>query len=95
MQSLIFIAIANFLIGVLTVVGGAAVQIDNWAHLGGLIGGLALTWMIGPLFIVRRHPEHPNELLGEDINPLRNRYWVLSVYIVALMVILFIARSTL
>jgi rhomboid protease GluP len=95
MQSLIFIAIANFLVGFLTVVGGAAVQVDNWAHLGGLIGGLALTWMIGPLFIVRRHPEHPHELLGEVINPLRNRYWVLSVYIVALMVILFIARSTL
>ncbi|MEO8395816.1 MAG: rhomboid family intramembrane serine protease [Chloroflexota bacterium] len=93
MQSLIFLAVINFSIGIVAGVGGAAVQFDNWAHFGGLLGGLALTWMIGPIFIVRRHPEHANELLGEDINPLKNRYWVLSVYVVALMVILFVARS--
>jgi len=93
MQNLIFLAVVEFLIGGLTGFGGAAVQIDNWAHLGGMIGGLALTWMIGPIYIVRRHPEHPNELLGEDINPLKNRYWVLSVYVVILMIILFVARS--
>ncbi len=93
MQSLFFFAVINFALGALTGFGGGRVIVDNWAHLGGIIGGLALTWMIGPIFIVRRHPEQPNELLGEDINPLRNRYWVLSVYVVALMVILFIARS--
>ena len=93
MQNLFFLAVANFALGALTGFGGGGVIVDNWAHLGGIVGGLALAWMIGPIFIVRRHPEHPNELLGEDINPLRNRYWVLSVYVVALMVILFIARS--
>jgi rhomboid protease GluP len=93
MQSLLFLAVINLFFGALTGLGGAAVSVDNWAHLGGLLGGLALTWGIGPIFIMRRHPEHPNELLAEDINPLKNRYWVLTLYAVALMLILIAARS--
>jgi rhomboid protease GluP len=43
LQSMIGIAVLNLLIGL----QGA---IDNWAHLGGLLGGLALGWLIGPLW---------------------------------------------
>jgi rhomboid protease GluP len=93
MQSLIFLAVINLFFGALTSLGGAAVRVDNWAHLGGALGGLALAWGIGPIFIMRRHPDHPNELLAEDINLLRNRYWVLTLYVVALMLILIIARA--
>lgn len=93
MQSLIMLGVINLFFGVLTGVGNSGVLVDNWAHLGGAIGGLALTWGIGPMFIMRRHPEQPNELLAEDINPLKNRYWVLTLYVVALMVILIGARS--
>ncbi|HVU11665.1 MAG TPA: rhomboid family intramembrane serine protease [Phototrophicaceae bacterium] len=93
MQNLIFLAVVELIYGALTNITGAAEQLDNWAHLGGIIGGLVLTWAIGPIYIVRSHPEHPNELLGEDINPLKNRYWTLSLYVVALMLILIIART--
>ncbi len=93
MQSLIFLAVINLFFGVLTGLGGAAIQVDNWAHLGGIVGGLALAWAIGPIYIVRMHPEHPNELLAEDINPLKRRYWVLWLYAIGLMVILIIART--
>lgn len=93
MRSLIYLAAINLLFGALTGVAGAGIIVDNWAHLGGLIGGLVLTWAIGPIYILRQHPEHPGELLGEDINPLKNRYWVLSVYVVVLMAILILARS--
>jgi rhomboid protease GluP len=94
MQSLIIMAAMNLILGALTGLGGSSLRIDNWAHLGGIIGGLALTWAIGPIYIVRRHPEQPNALLGEDINPLRKRYWAISVYAIALMSILIVARLT-
>lgn len=94
MQSLIILAVMNLLFGVLTGVAGASIRVDNWAHLGGILGGLALTWAIGPIYIVRRHPEQPNALIGEDINPLKKRYWAVSVYAIALMVILIVARLT-
>ncbi len=93
MQSLIFLAVINLFMGALTGFGGAAILVDNWAHLGGIIGGLVLAWAIGPIFILRQHPEHPNELLGEDINPLKNRYWVLTIYVIALMAVLVVARA--
>lgn len=94
MQSLIIMAVMNLLFGALTGVVGASIRVDNWAHIGGLIGGLALTWAIGPIFIVRRHPQQPNALIGEDINPLKKRYWAVSLYAIVLMVILIVARLT-
>lgn len=93
MRSLAYLAAINLLFGAFTGLGGAAIVVDNWAHLGGLIGGLVLTWAIGPIYILSQHPEHPGELLGEDINPLKNRYWVLSIYTIALMAILIVARA--
>ncbi|MCC6803447.1 MAG: rhomboid family intramembrane serine protease [Anaerolineae bacterium] len=93
MRSLLYLAVINLFFGALTSVAGAGIRVDNWAHLGGLIGGSVLAFAIGPIYIVRSHPEHPNELLGDDINPLKNRYWVLSVYVIILMVILIAARS--
>ncbi len=92
MQSLIFLAVINLAFGALTGLGGVGMLVDNWAHLGGIIGGLVLTWAIGPLYIVRRHPEQPEGLLAEDINPLKNRYWVLTLYVVVLMIILVVGR---
>lgn len=42
-RSVLNIALINFLIGLMP-------GIDNWAHLGGLIGGLGITWFGGPVF---------------------------------------------
>ncbi len=92
MQSLLMLGVINLVFGALSTVQGSAMLVDNWAHIGGVIGGLALTWVIGPIYIVRRHPENPNELLGEDINPLKRRYGALSLYAITLMVILIVAR---
>lgn len=43
LRSMITIAVINLVIGL-------APGIDNWAHLGGLLGGLAVSWFGGPLF---------------------------------------------
>jgi hypothetical protein len=93
MQSLIRLGLINLALGLLTGLGGSGARIDNWAHLGGVIGGVALAWAIGPIYIVRRHPEIPDALLGEDINPLKNRYWTLSVFGIVLMAVLLVARN--
>lgn len=37
---------------------GLSPGIDNWGHLGGLIGGLAFAWFAGPLLHLRQQPYH-------------------------------------
>ncbi|KAI5068409.1 hypothetical protein GOP47_0016754 [Adiantum capillus-veneris] len=36
------------------VLGLATSKIDNWGHLGGLVGGAAIAWLVGPSFSYRR-----------------------------------------
>lgn len=93
MRSLLSLGLINLVFGLLSSVQGAALRVDNWAHLGGVVGGVVLAFAIGPYFIPQRHPEVPGALLGVDINPLKNRYWTLSAYGIALMAILLVARA--
>jgi rhomboid protease GluP len=46
LQNILLIAGINLFIGFQ---GG--LRIDNWAHLGGLAGGLAMAWIIGPVWL--------------------------------------------
>ena len=43
LRSMISVAVINLVIGL-------APGIDNWAHLGGLLGGLAVSWFGGPVY---------------------------------------------
>jgi membrane associated rhomboid family serine protease len=92
-QSLIIFGVMNLAIGLLSTLPGTSMSIDNWGHIGGLIGGLILAWFISPILNLRAHPDHPGELLGEDINPLNRRFWIVSVYATVLVVVLFIGIS--
>lgn len=89
-RSLITFGIMNLAIGLISTVQGSRLRIDNWAHLGGLIGGVALAWFISPIYNLRNHPDHPGELQTEDINPLNRRYWIVSVYATILVILVFI-----
>lgn len=89
-QSLITFGIINLLFGLASAIPGSAMRVDNWAHLGGLVGGLVLAWFISPILTLKEHPDHPGELLGVDTNPLNRRYWIVSLYATALVVLVFI-----
>ena len=51
MRNLIFIIVINLALGAFSSF------IDNWAHLGGIIGGLILAWLIGPIYKIQPGPE--------------------------------------
>jgi membrane associated rhomboid family serine protease len=80
----------NFAYGAVNSVLAVNVRIDNWGHLGGFLGGLILTWFIGPDFLPRQHPELPNDLTVDDVNPLSRRTWVLSLYVAGLLAVLIV-----
>lgn len=93
MQSLITLALFNLLFGILSSASPTAMRIDNWAHLGGALGGLTLAWFIAPDLIFRRHPEIPNELLAEDRNPLQRHYREVSLYVAGMLGVLIVASQ--
>jgi rhomboid protease GluP len=93
MQSLITLAVFNLLFGILSTTSPTAMRIDNWAHLGGALGGLGLAWFIAPDLIFRRHPEIPNELLAEDRNPLQRHYRTVSLYVAGMLGVLIVASQ--
>lgn len=89
-QSLLLFGIINLVFGLASLLPGSAMRIDNWAHIGGLAGGMILSWFISPYFVMEAHPDHPGEFLGVDTNPLARRYWIVSVYATVLVVLVFV-----
>ncbi len=59
LQQIIMIAVINLAIGLQG-------NIDNWAHLGGLLGGLALTWALGPHWRLEPSPLNPGLAMVVD-----------------------------
>lgn len=90
-RNLLVMLALNLFIGLASTAPGAAVRIDNWAHLGGLIGGLALTWLIGPQFVPRADPLRPGLMIASDITLQKRRDSLAVVYTLVLIAVLIIA----
>jgi rhomboid protease GluP len=72
LQNIIVIALINFAIGLQG-------NIDNWAHLGGLVGGLILGGVLGPVWAVSRDPMQGGQAVIVDQQPMGGRQWLLAL----------------
>jgi rhomboid protease GluP len=84
LRQLILLAALNLGIGFLTAVTPGGVKIDNWGHIGGLIGGLIVTSAIGPLFVIGKAEDGAPAII--DSRPLRLR-WPMAAAILAAEVV--------
>lgn len=100
-SSLIFMGL-NFVIGLtanaVVTISGEGIAIGNSAHLGGLLGGALLTYLIGPRFDVKRtQPFTANDgtvrvgIRLEDTNPLAENGFYLGLYIGGLILLAILA----
>ena len=65
LSQIVIVAVANLVIGL-----SPALGIDNWGHIGGLIGGTLFAWFGGPLLkMVGNVPPYPvvNTRTGRDV----------------------------
>ncbi len=95
MNAVIQLVVINLVFGLFTSfasAGGLLGRVDNFAHMGGAVGGALLAWLISPFFVLRTHPDQPLHMVAQDINPLRNRYRDVTLFSIGLMAILLFAR---
>jgi len=80
--NIVGIAFYNLLYGVVTP------AIDNWAHIGGLLAGLALGWALAPLYRVRQSDPWMPPRLEDQSSFQRQAFGVVLVSAVIALVIL-------
>lgn len=86
LQNMAFLIVINLAIGL-----APGSNIDNWGHIGGFIGGVALAWFIGPKFKpIPPTPEQPYVAL-DDTNPIKARLAVPLVYAGVLVLLVGVA----
>lgn len=92
MRQMITVAALNFAVGIASSLNPQGVSIDNWAHIGGFIGGLILASYVGSHYLLERyHTGAANEFMAVDINPLRLRAQTVAIYAAALLSVLIVA----
>ncbi len=64
---------------VVNLILGLSPGIDNWGHVGGLVGGLAFAWFAGPLF--KLHGTPPDVTLNDTQSG--SRMWTTALLLVA------------
>ncbi len=87
-------SVINLLVGILYSAGDTAAlptTLAAWSPIGGVIGGAVLGWYLAPFFNLTKHPDHPEAIRAEDINPLNRRTTFVLIYISVLLALLIVA----
>ena len=99
LRQLILIALLNLGYGFASQFSDAAIQLDNWGHIGGLVGGLGLAYLIGPIFLLKRREGTEVDFQAVDMQPLADRYQSVLAFVSGQLIVLiigtFIARGSL
>ncbi len=82
-----------FIIGINLLIGFfPGSRIDNWGHIGGMLGGALLALRIGPRITLLAHQDTGlRKIVAADRNPLRLRLLDLVIYVGALVGFVFVA----
>ncbi len=88
LTAVLVLAGLNLLYGLLTP------GIDNWAHLGGVIGGVVLGLGLAPHLIVMMSPLGFPERL-KNVSPISKRWWVIPVALLVLAAGVWLGTETL
>ncbi len=73
---------------------GLTPGIDNWGHVGGLLGGAVLSWLLGPVYVIETNP------LGQqaqvtDASPLNGQRWLGVLAVILALVAIVVVVSNL
>ncbi len=85
LNQLVFLLIFNLTLGFLPS-SVSNFRLDNAAHIGGLVGGMILTFLIGPAYNVQRDPTAEGGLRVVDNNPIRRWASLAALYAVGLVI---------
>ncbi|GAB4548820.1 MAG: hypothetical protein OHK0023_12500 [Anaerolineae bacterium] len=94
-RNLVGLAALNFGFGILSSFSNGGVRIDNWAHIGGFIGGVVLTWFVGARYRVSIDPIGMSRVQVSDEHHLGKSWWAAAVYAVVLLAAAVIALNSL
>lgn len=90
LRQVIMLAALNFIVGFAgNATGGGFYNIDNWAHIGGFIGGAVLAYLIGPRYSVTLSPDQTQAYVT-DTRPLRDQISNVIFYAAGLLAALLI-----
>jgi rhomboid protease GluP len=92
LNQLVFLLIFNLTLGFLPS-SVSNFRLDNAAHIGGLIGGMILTLLIGPAYNVQRDPTAEGGLRVADNNPMQRWASLAALYAVGLVIAVIYAVS--
>jgi rhomboid protease GluP len=85
--NLIFIIVVNLMIGLMP-------GIDNWGHIGGLLGGLAFAWTSGPLLMVNWLPGGGGyRMVDQNLSPRMWLYAAVEIVVLMGLVLLKITKT--
>lgn len=94
LRQVVMLAVLNFSVGFIgNLSGGGAFNIDNWAHVGGFVGGALLAYMIGPRYAVKVNADQ-TAVEVSDTRPLSGQVATVIYFAAGLLALLLVAVLT-